>query len=157
MEDRILIVNQNELVGTHKQEKEPYEYFKYKVTPPNDFDQCSIALYEIPPMKSSYPYHYHIANIEAFYIISGEGILKTPDGDKIIKEGDFIICPPSENGAHKITNTSNNENLKYIDFDTTNSPDVLYYPDSDKTGIKIHNKPNTVFKNENEASYYDGE
>jgi uncharacterized cupin superfamily protein len=157
MKDEILIINENNLIGKHKSEHEPYEYVKYEVTPRNDFDQCYVAIYEIPPMKSNYPYHYHIANTEVFYIISGQGIIRTPKGDKQIKSGDFVACPTSEKGAHKIINTSDSEFLKYIDFDTTNSPDVVYYPDSDKTGIIIHNQSNTFFKNEDKTNYYQGE
>ena len=157
MSDEILIINEKNLVGKHKAENEPYEYVKYEITPRDKLSQCYIAIYEIPPLKSNYPYHYHIANTEAFFIISGQGILKTPKGDRKISSGDIIVCPPSELGAHKIINTSDYEFLKYIDFDTTNSPDVVYYPDSDKTGIIIHNKSNTFFKNINKTNYYEGE
>lgn len=157
MADGILIVNEYELVGNHKAEKEPYEYVKYEITSRKEFNQCYIAMYEIPPGKSNYPYHYHVANTEAFYIVSGEGIIKTEQGDKVIKPGDFIICPPSELGAHKIVNTSEHEILKYIDFDTTNSPDIVHYPDSDKTGFIVHNKSNIFFHNGKKANYYDGE
>ncbi|MDF2608673.1 MAG: cupin 2 conserved barrel protein [Lachnospiraceae bacterium] len=157
MKDEIVIINESNLVGKHKEEQEPYEYVKYEVTPRNDFGQCYIAIYEIPPMKSNYPYHYHIANTEVFYIISGQGILRTPNGDRNIKSGDFIVCPPSEKGAHKIINSSDSEVLKYIDFDTTNSPDIVRYPDSDKTGIILHNQSSVFFKNEDKANYYDGE
>ncbi|MGB8453709.1 MAG: hypothetical protein WCD89_15465 [Anaerocolumna sp.] len=47
--------------------------------------------------------------------------------------------------------------LKYIDFDTTNSPDIISYPDSDKTGIIIHNGSSMFFKNNDKANYYDEE
>jgi uncharacterized cupin superfamily protein len=157
MKDEILIMNENNLIGKHKAEHEPYEYIKYEVTPDSDFSQCYVAVYEIPPMKANYPYHYHITNTEVFYIISGQGILRTPNGDRVIKPGDIIVCPPAENGAHKIINNSQTESLKYIDFDTTNSPDIIKYPDSDKTGIFIHNQSGTFYKNDYNTNYYDGE
>lgn len=75
----------------------------------------------------------------------------------MIKAGDVIVCPPTENGAHKIINTSETKILKYIDFDTTNSPDIVKYPKSNKTGIIIHDQSNTFFKNNDATSYYDGE
>lgn len=157
MKDEILIVNENNLIGKHKAEQEPYEYIKYEITPREDYSQCNIAMYEIPPRKSNYPYHYHVTNTEVFYIISGQGILRTPEGERNIKPGDFIVCPPSENGAHKIINNSDCDILKYIDFDTTNSPDIIGYPDSDKTGIMIHNQSSMFFKNRDKTSYYEGE
>jgi uncharacterized cupin superfamily protein len=157
MKGEILIINEKDLTGKHKAEQEPYEYVKYEITPRSDFDQCYAAVYELPPMKSNYPYHYHIANTEVFYILSGHGILRTPEGDRYIKSGDFIVCPPAENGAHKLINNSESETLKYIDFDTANSPDIVHYPDSDKTGIIVRNQSGTFFKNEDKADYYDGE
>lgn len=67
------------------------------------------------------------------------------------------MCPPTEKSAHKIINTSKNEILKYIDFDTINSPDTIYYPDSGKVGIVIHNKSSNFFRIAEEVDYYDGE
>lgn len=157
MNNNILIVNQKDLVGKHKSEHKKYEYTKYEVTPRDTFHQCYVAIYEIPPMKANYPYHYHMANTEAFYIISGYGVLETIDGNIEIKEGDIIICPPTENGAHRIMNTSENEILKYIDFDTTNSPDIVHYPHTNKTGIIVHNQSSRFFQDSSHVDYYDGE
>lgn len=157
MRNQILVTNENNLIGKHKAEQEPYEYIKYEITPKEAFSQCYVAIYEIPPMKSNYPYHYHAANTEVFYIISGQGILRTPNGDRNVKAGDCIVCPPTENGAHKLFNNSKSEVLKYIDFDTTNTPDIINYPDSDKTGIIVHNQSSMFFKNSDKVDYYEGE
>ncbi len=35
------------------------------------------SLYEIPPGKVSWPFHYHVANEEIFCIIDGESELRT--------------------------------------------------------------------------------
>lgn len=157
MEDDILIINQQDLVGKHKAEHKDYEYIKYEVTPRDKFDQCYVAIYEVPPLKASYPYHYHIANTEAFYVISGCGIVETRTGKRPIKEGDFIICPPSEKGTHKIMNTSEHVPLKYIDFDTTHTPDIVHYPNTSKTGIIVHNQPGMFFRDSSQVNYYEGE
>lgn len=157
MANQILIVNQNELTGKRKAEHDSYEYVKYEVTARDKFDQCYMAVYEIQPHKSAYPYHYHMANTEVFYILNGEGILDTPDGKKKIHAGDFIVFPPSEAGGHKLTNFSNKEPLRYIDFDTTHSPDVIRYPDSNKTGVILHNQASVFFQDKDSAEYYDGE
>lgn len=157
MRDNILIVNEEDIIQKHKNEHNAYAYSKREITSREDFNQCYVAIYEIPPNKSNYPLHYHTANTEVFYIIQGEGILVTSDGQKKIKQGDFIVCPPSEKSAHKLMNTSKSEVLKYIDFDTTNSPDIVSYPDSGKVGIIIHNKSSNFFRSEEEVDYYDGE
>ena len=57
-----------------------YEYYRRDFVPRGDAAQCMVSIYEIPPMKSAWPYHYHVKNEETFYIVRGEGILKTPEG-----------------------------------------------------------------------------
>jgi uncharacterized cupin superfamily protein len=90
MRDDVFIVNENDLIGNRKAEHQPYEFLKYEVTSRKDFNQCYVAVYEIPPMKANYPYHYHLTNTEVFYIISGQGRLRTPAGDRSVKAGVII-------------------------------------------------------------------
>ena len=52
-----------------------------------------VSVYEIPPMKAAYPYHFHHNNEETFYIISGEGILRTPNGEREVGAGDLLFFP----------------------------------------------------------------
>ncbi|MBF4693760.1 cupin domain-containing protein [Fusibacter ferrireducens] len=154
---KILITNKTLLQGKRKAEHELYEYTKYEITKRSEFSQCYIAIYEIPPRKANYPFHFHEVNTEAFYIISGIGVIETLEGEQKIKAGDIIVCPPKKEGAHRIVNTSENECLTYIDFDTTNSPDLVHYPKSDKVGVIVHNQSSTFFRNESQVDYYDGE
>lgn len=53
MNDKITIINENDITPTHKHIHDPYEYFKKEVTPISDYNQCYVAFYEIPPMKSN--------------------------------------------------------------------------------------------------------
>jgi uncharacterized cupin superfamily protein len=158
MDDRgIKITNKSLIEAKHKCEYEPYEYKKYEVTKGTQENQCCVAIYEIPPQKANYPYHYHHKNEEVFYIISGNGILETPDGNRTISPGDVIVCPPSERGAHRIINSSTTETLVYIDFDTINSPELVFYPRSDKVGIIINGESSTFYKKDTAVDYYEGE
>jgi len=118
-------------------------------------ERCKATIYEIPPMKSAYPYHYHIANEEIFYIISGQGTLKTPDGDVAVSAGELLFFPANENGAHKLTNTSETEPLIYLDVDTQNDIDVCFYPDSNKIGV--WGKTSQVYRTDDQVDYYEGE
>lgn len=154
---KIIIKNKENLIEKIHSKHELYQFKKYEVTKRSDFNQCYVAIYEIPPKKANYPSHYHEANTEVFYIISGNGILETIDGNKEIKSGDVIVCPPKKEGTHRIINISETEYLKYIDFDTTNSPDIIHYINSDKIGVIVHNESSTFFKNGAKVDYYDGE
>lgn len=153
----IQITNKSLIKPVHKCECAPYEYNKYEIVKRSSENQCYAAIYEIPLQKASYPYHYHLKNEEIFYIISGKGILETPDGSKMITVGDVIVCPPSEKGAHRIFNSSDTETLVYLDFDTINSPDIVHYPNTDKVGIILNGESSTFFKKNTSVDYYDGE
>lgn len=154
--DEILKIRIQDVPIKHKNEHDGYEYFKRELVPKGNAQQCAISVYQIPPGKSAYPYHYHTENEEAFYIIRGSGILKTPTEDKEVFAGDFLFFPANEKGAHKLTNISKTEILEYIDFDTHNEIDIAFYPDSGKVGIWGKNI-NKLFKISQEVAYYDEE
>ena len=116
-----------------------------------------VAFYTIPPGKSNYHFHYHTTNEEVFYIISGNGVLETFDAKHPISVGDIIVCPVGKNGAHKITNTSEIENLVYLDVDTNNTPDIAYYPHSNKLGIRAVGGVRDNYELEKTVGYYNGE
>ena len=63
---------------SHKNEHEGYEYYRRKFVSFGEARNTSVSVYEIPPKKAAYPYHFHRNNEETFYIISGEGVLRTP-------------------------------------------------------------------------------
>ena len=146
----------DELTQSHKNLHPDYEYYKKDFIPRGYADKTMVSIYEIPPGKSAYPYHYHLKNEETFYIICGEGLLKTPQGEKAVSAGDLIFFPANEAGAHKLTNTSPAENLVYIDFDVIHDMDVTVYPDSKK--IAVWGKDvNKVYPLDANVGYYEGE
>lgn len=156
MISNVVITSADEIIPKHQNEHEGYEYFKKRILSGNNGDGCNVSVYEIPPQKSAYPYHYHYQSVEVFYIISGTGMLRTPDGNTEVKSGSILAFPPCENGAHKLTNTSETENLVYIDFDTYHSPEVSFMPDSNKKVIYGKNLRQIV-RNNVSVDYYDGE
>ena len=148
-------INLNEVMQLHKNDHKDYEYYK-RVLRKKGAGDCAVSQYEIPPGKSAYPYHYHLANEESFYILSGRGVITTPEGKRDVSAGDFLFFPADESGAHKLTNTSKDEKLVYLDFDVTSKLDVCIYPDSDKIGV-WGKDVDKVFRSDHEVEYYEGE
>ena len=146
----------DQIPASHKCEHEGYEYFRRKFVPFGAAKNTHVCVYEIPPGKAAYPYHYHCKTEETFYIISGIGTLRTPEGEKRVGAGELIFFPAGEAGAHKLTNASDTENLVYLDFDVTHELDVAVYPDSDKIGIWGMGI-NQIFPKSADADYYYGE
>ena len=154
--NKIKHFNIADLPVNHKKEHDSFEYYRKKFVPFGDAKNTLVSVYEIPPGKAAYPYHYHHKNEETFYILSGEGILKTPEGERTVKAGDFLFFPTGAEGAHKLTNTSETELLRYIDFDVVHDIDVCEYPDSGKIGIWGMDM-NRIYPKDSDVDYYEGE
>jgi uncharacterized cupin superfamily protein len=97
-------------------------------------DDLGCSLYELPSGKRSWPYHYHANNAEAFYVLTGEGQLRTADGTHRLESGDYVACPTGVSGAHRVVNDGD-EPLRYLALSTLNDTDVTVYPDSEKIGV----------------------
>ena len=114
--------------GEHKKS---FEFQRSNVSGHFTGGKLGVYFYTIQPGKANFPYHYHTGNEEVFYITSGQGTLRTPEGDKIVSEGDVIVMPANENGAHQLINTSDTP-LVYLEVITQTRPDVTILPDSEK-------------------------
>jgi uncharacterized cupin superfamily protein len=100
-----------------------------------DRGKLYVTFYALPPKQTNYPYHYHTGMEEAFYIISGTAILKSPEGESEVKEGDVIVMPANKNGAHQLYNPSETETVHYLDIDTASAPEVVFFPETGKFRI----------------------
>lgn len=154
--NEIIVANISNIEARHKHRHEKYEYYVKPLVTEKDAGQCSVSVYEIPPGKAAYPYHYHTMNEETFYILGGTGRLTTPDGDRTVCKGDFLFFPAGEKGAHMLTNISDSEMLVYLDFDTENPIEVAFYPHTGKIGVWGKNIDH-VYKTADQTDYYDGE
>ena len=154
---KIFVGKKEELPSTHIGLHPAYEYDKAEVLPRNAGNQCAVIFYDIAPGKSNYHFHYHIASEEIFYIISGEGILETNEGEIPISAGSVIVCPAGEEGAHRITNTSESEPLTYIDIDTVPKTDMAVYPRTGKIGVFTTDGFAKWYKADGNVKYYDEE
>jgi len=97
-------------------------------------EKLGCSLYEVPPGKRGWPYHYHHGNEEAVYVLAGEGTMRTPDGERAIAAGDYAALPTGEEGGHAIRNDGE-ETLRFLVVSTMETPDVTIYPDADAFGV----------------------
>ena len=118
--------------------KEEYVHNMCRIASPSSGNQMYVTLYSIPPKKSSYPYHYHAAAEEVFYIISGSGILETPNGETAVSAGDVFVAPCGERGSHKLSNPSDCEPLVYLDVDNCFPVEATFHPHTGKTVITYY-------------------
>jgi len=121
-------------------EREETHFRRKKLAAAAGADDLGASLYELPPGKSSWPYHYHAANAEAIYVLDGTGTLRTPDGETRIESGDYCTFPANADGAHRLHNDGDAP-LRYLAVSTMRDPDVTVYPDSAKIGVYAGSPP----------------
>lgn len=94
-------------------------------------------LTRVPPGKAAFPFHHHYANEEHFYIVRGTGVLRAGADTWPVKPGDYIVNPAGgPEHAHQLVNTGTEE-LMYLALSTLRYPEVVGYPDSAKTGVRV--------------------
>ena len=90
-------------------------------------------VYDVPPGKSSCPYHYEYEE-EWLLVVDGTLVLRAPDGEHTLQRGDLVHFPPGPDGAHKIMNRGEAA-ARMMLFSSARVPAVSVYPDSDKIGV----------------------
>jgi len=128
-----LIIKNVDEVQAIAQETSDTKFYVKPIIIGKDIDTCAANFMEIPPGKYAWPYHYHDQSEEIFYIISGQGKLRSFYGEKDIKAGDVLCFPTGEKGGHLLYNTSESTPLVYIDFEVKASKtDIVTMPDEGK-------------------------
>ncbi|MCL2752514.1 MAG: cupin domain-containing protein [Defluviitaleaceae bacterium] len=140
----LIATNINEIEAMSVKNSNGETFYAKPVIPWEDASTCSAAFIEIPVGKSSYSHHWHERSEEIFYIINGEGKLRTFHGDKNVKAGDIICFPSGEKGVHSITNTSSENPLIYIDFATKPKTDIAILPDTNQAMIYGNHVSETI-------------
>jgi len=145
-------VNMNKIFDPDNEHQKSFEFKNSTVSSPFATQgKLFVTFYTLMPGKTNYPYHHHSGMEEVYYIVSGTGTLKTQEGDKTVVEGDLIVFPSNSNGAHQLTNTSD-EPLVYIDIDTASTPEVVFFPDKGDFRI-LTATTHKNFSLENEVNY----
>lgn len=129
------IVNVNDLEWTVNQQGQKFASKRKSFTKAVGGEKLGCSLYEIPPGKTAFPFHFHTANEEAIYILEGSGTLRLGASTLAVREGDYISLRSNDpESAHQVLNTSD-QPLRYLCFSTMVVPEVMIYPDSKKVAI----------------------
>lgn len=123
---------------------------------------CSYT--EVPPGKSSCPFHVHHAEDEMFVLLEGEGEYRFGDMRHQVRAGDVLGAPVGgPEYAHQLFNTGDVP-LKYLAISSKAEVDVCEYPDSGKYAVTsrkrtLAGKPyfRVNGRVENSLDYWDGE
>lgn len=128
------IINESEIEWMHQTHGDRYEVRRRPLAKGAGGRELGCSLYEMPPGKKGWPFHYHSGNEEAIYILSGQGLLRLGRESHPVGPGDYIALPAGPEAPHQLENPGA-EVLRYLVFSTMKTPDVMVYPDSNKIGV----------------------
>jgi uncharacterized cupin superfamily protein len=119
--------------------------------------QLGATVYELPPGQSICPYHYEDPDEEWLMGLTGRVVLRTPAGEEEIGPMDVVCFPMGPEGAHKVTNRSE-ETARVLMLSTMPRVSVAVYPDSGKVLASPGTRDDRLMvRRESGVDYYDGE
>jgi uncharacterized cupin superfamily protein len=93
------------------------------------------SLYELEPGARLWPYHTHHANEEWLVVVKGEPTLRTPAGERQLREGDVACFPRGPVGAHQVRNGTDTP-IRVLMLSTMIAPEIIEYLDTGKVGAR---------------------
>ncbi len=112
------------------------------------------TVYDLDPGESVCPYHYEHGNEEWLIVLTGKPTLRDDENEEYeLKKWDLVVFPEGPEGAHKVTNRTE-EPVRIAIASTKNEPSIAIYPDSDKIGVW---PPGKLFRLGDAVEYFEGE
>jgi len=130
-----------------------YHVLYQRIGPLIGAEQLGLSVYELPPGQSVCPYHYEVGFEEWLIVLVGAPTLRTPAGEEDLRPWDVAFFPDGEDGAHKVTNRTE-QTVRVAILSNKTQPGVAVYPDSNKLGVWPQNK---LFRLTDAVDYWDGE
>ncbi len=159
------VVSEGDIEWSENSHGEKFGYKRKSLSSATGGEKLGCSLYEVPPGRRAWPYHYHLANEEAIYILEGSGTARIGGKEILVSQGDYVALPARAEGAHQLVNSSEAV-LRYLCFSTMLEPDIMVYPDSGKVGIfggaapggsKDERTFSKFLRGDVEVGYYDSE
>ena len=121
-------------------------------------EHLGASLYELPPGESTFPYHYELGNDELLVVVSGSPTLRSPSGERELRQGDCMLFPSGPEGAHQVTNRSD-EIARILLVSSFALPRAAVQADSDKLMVRWGTGPDERlwFRRGDAVDYWDGE
>ncbi|MEM7201694.1 MAG: cupin domain-containing protein [Planctomycetota bacterium] len=110
----------------------------YKVLTPTMRPQggsLGVNWLRVPPGHTTCPFHYHLREDEAFFVLSGRGVMRYGDTVQQLRAGDCVSCPAGPDSAHQIANPYD-EDLVYLAIGRHDPHEVCVYPDNGKVMVR---------------------
>lgn len=123
--------------------------------------RVGVTVYELDPGRKNLPYHAHFGVEEVIVVLRGTPVLRSPEGERELAEGEVVACPPGRAGAHQLINRGDSV-ARFLVISSTALADVIEYPDSGKVSAQggEWGTPEAIaymLATEPELGYFEGE
>ena len=154
------VINRDEVEPMDRQQGKFHVHGR-RFGPHTGNQQLGGQLLELAPGERSFPLHYHCANEEAIFIVSGTGTARIGEQRVAVRAGDWIAFPVGPEHAHQMVNDSDGP-LVYLCISTQHKCEVVGYPDSKKVAMSAGPNWNApwvrqIHRTGESLDYYDGE
>jgi uncharacterized cupin superfamily protein len=92
--------------------------------------QFGVNLLRLPPGAWSSQRHWHTQEEEFVFVVSGEVVLVTDEGEEILHAGDSAGFPANDPNGHHLQNRSAHE-VVLLEVGSRSNSDAVFYPDID--------------------------
>ena len=137
----------------HEHEQDGYRWSSNRIAAG---EQMGGTVYDLPPGERTFPYHYHHGIEEWLLVVSGTPTLRTPEGERELREGDVVVFRAGPEGAHQVTGPG-----RVLMVSNLVWPSVSVYLDSDKLGTRTTSDPEDPdrlnFPRGSAVDYWEGE
>jgi uncharacterized cupin superfamily protein len=116
-------------------------------------ERIGASLYELGDGQLLCPYHFHHGVEEWLYVVAGQPVVRTPDGERTLRPGDVMCFPAGAAGAHATRGPG-----RILMISANRDPSIAVYPDSDKLGSRPGGDTDRLnFRRSDAVDYWDGE
>lgn len=92
--------------------------------------KIGVNLTTLPPGKESSMRHWHTREDEMVFVIEGEVVLKTDEGEQVLHAGECAGFAAGSRNGHQLINRSTIP-ARYLEISNRDSSDTAEYPDDD--------------------------
>ena len=112
--------------------------------------KIGVNLTTLAPGRESAMRHYHTHEDELIYILEGEVVLITDEGEQLLTSGASAAFPAGAKNGHQIVNRSSLP-ARYLEISNRDPNDTGVYPDDDLAYRKVDGRP--VFTHKDGSPY----
>ena len=92
--------------------------------------KIGVNLSTLPPGKESSMRHFHTHEDELVFVLEGEVVLRTDEGEQVLRAGMCAGFPAGSTNGHQLVNRSDRP-ARYLEISNRDPADSALYPDVD--------------------------